>query len=77
MLTITLPPELEVVLTQRARQSGRSPEQIALDTLHRDLLPLAGANEEQTAWLARLGRLASPAGISLSEEALSRETLYE
>jgi len=77
MLTITLPPELELVLTQRARQSGSTPEQVALETLQRDLLSPAHGDEKQRAWVARLQRLATPAGISLSDEALSREALYE
>ena len=77
MLTITLPEELEAVLTQHARESGSTPEQIALDTLQRNLLPRPDASEAQTAWAARLRRVATPAGISLSEDVLSREALYE
>lgn len=33
--------------------------------------------EEQMTWVARLHRIASPDGVSLSEEVLSREALYE
>ena len=77
MLTITLPYELEMVLTQHARATGSTPEQIALDTLQRNLLPRVTATESQTAWAARLRRVATPAGISLSDDVLSREALYE
>ena len=77
MLTITLPPELEKVLNQRARKNGSTPEQVALDTLLKNLLPSTSTPKEQEAWVARLQRLASPAGVSLSEDALSREALYE
>jgi len=76
MLTITISPELEVALTQRARQCGSTPEQIALDTLQRDLLPPVRDVEGKSAWAARLRQLASPSGVSLSEESLSRETMY-
>ena len=75
VLTITLSPELELVLSQRASQSGSTPEQEALDTLQRDLLPSEYAFNENSVRVARLQQLASPAGISLPEEALSRETL--
>ncbi len=65
------------VADQRARQSGSAPGQLALDTLEKNLLPPAISPEEQAAWAARLQSLASPAGVSLSEESLSREALYE
>ncbi|HZT43443.1 MAG TPA: hypothetical protein VFA07_14850 [Chthonomonadaceae bacterium] len=41
MITITLPPELEQVVTERAKQQGTTPELVALDTLRKELLPVA------------------------------------
>jgi hypothetical protein len=37
MVTITLPPELERVATERAKQQGTTPELWALDKLHQSL----------------------------------------
>ena len=41
MITITLPPELERAVTERAQQQGTTPELVALDTLRQQLLPVA------------------------------------
>jgi hypothetical protein len=37
MVTITLPPELEKVVTERAKQQGTTPELWTLDRLHQSL----------------------------------------
>ena len=42
MVTITLPPELEMVVTQRANKQGTTPERIALDGLCEKFLPDSG-----------------------------------
>lgn len=39
MITITLPPELEKIVTQRAHKQGTTPERIALDGLREKFLP--------------------------------------
>ncbi len=77
MLSITLPPELEFALKRQALENGTTAEQVVLETLQRNLLSPGSEREEQTTWVARLRRMASPAGVSLSEEVLSREALYE
>jgi hypothetical protein len=76
-MTLTLSPELEQALARRAQENGTTLEQAALDMLRQSLLPRTNSNQEQDAWTARLRRLASPAGVSLPEEALSREALYD
>jgi hypothetical protein len=43
MITITLPPELEQVVTERAHQQGTTPELLAFDILREHLLPAAPA----------------------------------
>lgn len=39
MITITLPPELEQAVTERAQQQGTTPELVTLDVLRKQLLP--------------------------------------
>lgn len=77
MLSITLPPELEYEVKRKALEYGTTAEQIVLETLHRNLLSPVSEREEQTAWVIRLRRIATPAGVSLSEDVLTREALYE
>ncbi len=52
MVTITLPPELEQIVTQQAQQRGTTPDLLALDTLTQlylspPLLPDKEREEEQ------------------------------
>ncbi len=76
-MTLTLPFDIERMLAIRARESGDTPEQLALETLRRSLAIHAPEILSDTSWTDRLHRLAAPAGVSLSDEALSREALYE
>ena len=39
MITITLPPELEQIVTEQARQQGTTPNLLALDSLTKLYLP--------------------------------------
>jgi len=41
MVTITLPPELEQVITEQAQRQGTTPELLALDKLRASFLPTA------------------------------------
>ncbi len=74
-MTLVLSPELTRLLQQRAQESGMTPEEMAVETLHRSLLGAKLPPADAQGWAERLKRAASPAGISLSEDALSRETL--
>jgi hypothetical protein len=75
-MTVTLPPDLAQAVSRRALESGKTPEEVALDTLRRNLLSDQGGTG-QDPWIERLRRLASPAEVSHTEEALSRENLYD
>lgn len=75
-MVITLPPQLGSALAALARQRGVTPEVLALDVLRRHLGPVtppAPADE----WERRLFGAATDCGVSLSDEALSREALYD
>jgi hypothetical protein len=72
MTTITLPPDIADPLTEAARKQGKSPEQLALDSL-RKLFVAAVSNEhrtEQSLFDFLAGHIGTIAG---SSEALSEK----
>jgi hypothetical protein len=75
-MTITLSPELEAALSEAARREGVSPDTLALNVLRERFLPRS-AIQPQDDWERELLALAKDCGVSLSNEALSREQLYE
>ena len=75
-MTITLSPELEAALSEAARREGVSPDALALNALRERFLPRP-AIQPQDDWEQELLALAKDCGVSLSNEALSREQLYE
>jgi len=75
-MVLTLPPNLEAALSEQARRQGIAPEALALDVLHRHLIPAAPPAPADE-WERRLLGAASDCGVSLPNEALSREALYD
>lgn len=76
-MTIILAPEIERALNEHLPQLGTTPEGFVTEAVREKLASLprkAMTNEE---WVALLRSVATPAGVSLSEEAVSRESLYE
>ncbi|HEX6985170.1 MAG TPA: hypothetical protein VF170_07320 [Planctomycetaceae bacterium] len=76
-MTITLSPELEATLAEAARRKGVAPEALALDILRERLRPRPVPIEPRDEWERHLLSIATDCGVSLSDEALSRENLYE
>lgn len=76
-MTITLDPELEAALSEAARRQGVAPDVLALKVLRERLLTPAPAIQPQDEWERRLLRLAKDCGVSLSDEALGREAMYD
>jgi hypothetical protein len=76
-MIITLGPELEAALTEQARRQGISPEDLALNTLRDRFLAPARTDESRDEWERRLRQIGIDCGVSLSDEALSSEGLYE
>jgi hypothetical protein len=74
---ITLEPELEDALNEAARDRGVAPELLALDTLRQRFLRTALPVVPRDAWERQLLGLARECGVSPSDAALSRESLYE
>lgn len=75
-MTIILAPEIERALTEQAYRMGKTPEGFVLEAVQEKLAVTSTAMTDEE-WIARLRGLAVPAGVSLSDEAVSRESLYE
>ncbi len=79
-MTIALTPEIEKALLDQARRLGTTPEALALEALREKLFDRGPQPEPVQArddWEARLLRLGTPCGVSLSHAAVSSEGLYE
>jgi hypothetical protein len=76
-MVITLTPQLEAVLSEQARRRGVTPEVLALDALRAHFLPASGPLEPRDEWERRLLGMATDCGVSLTNEQLSREEMYE
>jgi hypothetical protein len=77
MMVITVTPELEAALSEQARQRGVAPEILALDALRERFMPKIAVFEPRDEWERRLFGAAVDCGVSISNEALSSEGLYE
>jgi hypothetical protein len=84
-MTITLTPEIEAGLTARAAAQGIAPERLLLETLREEFISGAATGnatqnwpfEPQDEWERRLLGISIDCGVSLSNEAVSSEGLYE
>lgn len=76
-MTITLPPELAKRLQQQASLNGTTPEAEAVQSIQASLPNQDFISAETLAWLARLTAHATDCGVSLTDEELSREVMYE
>jgi len=76
-MVITVGPDLEAALSDLARKQGVAAEVLALQALReRFLAPISG-NQPRDAWERRLRGAATDCGVSLSNEAVSSEGLYD
>ncbi len=80
-MTITLTSDLEKVVLQRARDRATTPEAVVLDAI-KEQLGLGRSSpllipEPRDDWERRLLDVGTPCGVSVSDEALSSEGLYE
>ncbi len=76
-MVIMLDPELEKVLTELARRQGVPPEALALGALRDQFLAAPPGAESRDERERRLRQIATDCGVSLPDEALSSEGLYE
>jgi hypothetical protein len=80
-MTITLTPDLEKAVLQKAHDQGTTPECVVLSAIREKLglepFELTSVPEPRDEWEQRLLRVGTPCGVSVSDEALSSEGLYE
>ena len=78
MVTVVLPPELERTIVDRARLAGTSPQDFVLKILNDSLTTFAAQQIQTAAARGRALRDGSvDCGVSLSDEAVSSEGLYD
>jgi hypothetical protein len=75
-MVVNLDPKLEAALKEQARRQGIAPENLAIKLLRERLLPHTRL-EPRDEWERGLLAAASDCGVSLSNEALSCEELYD
>ncbi len=76
-MVITLEPGLAAVLEQRAKQLGVAPETLVVNVLRERFLADFQPLEPRDDWERGLLGLAQDCGVSLSNEALGREAMYD
>lgn len=76
-MVITPDPDLEAALTAAAQKRGVEPDALALDALRKKFLPRPRPFEPQDEWERTLLSVGSDCGVSLSDEAVSSEGLYD
>jgi hypothetical protein len=75
-MVITVESELEAALNELARKQGVAPEAFALQALRERFLPPA-LTPPRDEWERRVRSAATDCGVSLSDEAVSSEGLYD
>ena len=73
-MTITIVPELAAAITKAAEEKGATPEGLVLRLLWQHFRPKLEPRDE---WERRLFSLATDCGVSLSDEQLSRDHMYD
>ena len=78
-MTIELGPELESLVAAMAQERGQTPEEFSLAVLTERVQAQTetGPHLSQEEFLRRLDALGSPIGAALTNEQLSRETMYD
>ena len=76
-MTVALGPDVEAALKEEAQRQGVSPEALALRILREKLAAPAGPDAPRDEWERLVLGLGTDCGVSLSNEALSSEGLYE
>ncbi len=72
-MTIELADDLATFVTARAAERGVTPAEWANEVLRARLLSPPSVDE----WKRRLASIATDCGVSLTDEQLSRENIYE
>jgi hypothetical protein len=76
-MVIKLTPDVEAALTQIATREGTDAETVALNALRERFVPTKPPIEPRDEWERRLLALGTDCGVSVPDEALSSEGLYD
>jgi hypothetical protein len=76
-MVIQLSAELKAILTAMAQKRGISPDQLIAETLMAHLTPQNHSLVPQDEWERRLFSIATPCGVSLTDESCSSEGIYD
>ncbi len=76
-MVLTLGPDLESALSAAAQREGVPPEVLASNVLRERFLPPQRPIEPRDEWERRLLAAATDCGVSLSNEAVSSEGIYD
>ena len=76
-MTIKIGPEQRTMLTTLARELGKTSGELALELLTQRIKAKYSLREPQDDWERQLLALGRDCGVSLSNEALSREEIYD
>jgi hypothetical protein len=77
LMVIAIDPALERALHEAARRQGLTAEVLALKTLKERFLTIEALGEPCDEWERRLRDAAKDYGVSLSDEAVSSEGIYD
>jgi hypothetical protein len=76
-MVITVTPDVAAALNDAARDQGVAPEVLAMNALRERFLDRASKVQPRDEWGRDLLAAASDCGVSLSNEAVGSEGLYE
>ena len=77
-MIIALTSDLEQKIAQKAQALGTTPENFVLSKLQEEFAPIQQQQpfKPQDEWERQLQQASSPAGVALSDEAVSSEGIY-
>jgi len=76
-MMITIGPELQAALAAAAARHGTDPETLAVETLRGTFVPMMPQPMTDEEWIKGLRGAAIDCGVSLSDEDVSREAMYD
>lgn len=78
-MVVSLNPDIERLIKERAERSGQPADQIVNDALRRQFLPrvIEDLPPPRDEWERRLRSIGVATGVSLTDEQVSRECIYE
>ena len=80
-MTIALTPDLEQKLARKAQELGTTPENFVLSKIQEEFAPPTGYRDAlpppRDDWERELRSIAVDCGVSLTDEQVSRDSLYD